>query len=116
MEAPVDQVGSPTYAEDVANAVLRLLSVDARGTYHFTGSGSCSRQEQATTILQLYGLNNSVEAVKNDDLRVQAKRPSFSVLDLARYSETTGHTPRSWQLSTAEYIEFLKQNEHELRS
>jgi dTDP-4-dehydrorhamnose reductase len=116
LEAPVDQVGSPTYADDVANAVLRLLSVKAVGICHFSNSGHCSRHEQATTILNLYGLNNSVEAVKNDDLRVQAKRPSFSVLDLTRYTETTGHTPRSWQQSTAEYIEFLKQNEHELRS
>ena len=116
LEAPVDQVGSPTYADDVANAVFRLLSVKAEGIFHFSNSAYCSRHEQAATILNLYGLNNSVEAVKNDDLRVQAKRPSFSVLDLTRYTETTGHTPRSWQQSTAEYIEFLKQNEHELRS
>jgi dTDP-4-dehydrorhamnose reductase len=61
-------------------------------------------------------LNNSVEAAKNDDLPVQAKRPPFSLLDLTRYIEFTGHTPRSWQESTAEYIEYLKQNEQELRS
>jgi dTDP-4-dehydrorhamnose reductase len=116
LEAPTDQVGIPTYAEDVANSIWRLLSIQESGVYHFANTGFCSRHEQAITILKLYGLNNSVEAVKNDALRVQAKRPSYSVLDVTRYMETTGHTPRSWQQSTAEYIEFLKQNEQELRS
>jgi dTDP-4-dehydrorhamnose reductase len=116
LQAPMDQVGSPTYAEDVANAISRLLSAQAAGIYNFSNHGLCNRHEQALTILESYGLKNSVEAVKNDDLRLPAKRPSFSVLDLTRYIEKTGHTPRSWQQSTAEYIDFLKQNEHELRS
>ena len=116
LQAPIDQVGSPTYAGDVAQAVLKLLTLQATGTYHFTNSGSCSRHEQAETILKLYGLNNSVEAVKNDVLPTPAKRPRFSMLDISRYMERTGHTPRTWQQSTAEYIAYLKQNENELRS
>ena len=68
------------------------------------------------TILQLYGLNNSVEPVKNDSLPTAAKRPQYSVLDCTRYTERTGHTPRTWQESTAEYIAFLKENHTELRS
>jgi dTDP-4-dehydrorhamnose reductase len=114
--APVNQIGSPTYAEDLATATLRLLEQRATGIVHFTNAGFCSRHEQAIAILQMYGLNNSVEAAKNDGLLVPAKRPPFSVLDTSRYAEITGHTPRSWQQSTAEYIEYLKQNEKELRS
>lgn len=116
LQAPVDQVGSPTYAGDVAQAVLKLLALQSTGVYHFTNSGSCSRNEQAETILKLYGLNNYVEAVKNDVLPTPAKRPRFSVLDISRYVESTGHTPRTWQQSTAEYVSYLKQNENELRS
>lgn len=116
LEAPDDQVGAPTYAEDVANAVMRLISTEATGVYNFNNYGQCNRHEQALAILSSYGLNNFVEAVKNDSLRLPARRPAFSVLDLARYMEKTGHTPRSWQQSTAEYVDFLKQNEHELRS
>ena len=116
LQAPSDQVGSPTYAEDVAKAVSNLLSVKATGVYNFSNQGHCTRLEQTAAILASYGLNNSVEAVKNDDLRLPAKRPSYSVLDLTRYMDKTGDTPRSWLRSTAEYIEFLKQNEHELRS
>ncbi len=116
LQAPVDQVGSPTYAGDVAQAVLKLLSLKTSGVYHFTNSGSCSRNEQAETVLKLYGLNNFVEAVKNDVLPTPAKRPGFSVLDITRYAKSTGHTPRTWQQSTAEYVAYLKQNENELRS
>jgi dTDP-4-dehydrorhamnose reductase len=116
LQAPVDQVGSPTYAGDVAQAVLKLQALQSSGVYHFTNSGSCSRNEQAETVLNLYGLNNFVEAVKNDVLPTPAKRPRFSVLDISRYVRSTGHTPRTWQQSTAEYVAYLKQNENELRS
>jgi len=116
LQAPVDQTGAPTFATDVASAIMRLLTIKFSGLCHFTNSGSCSRYEQAKTILELYGLNNSVEAVKNEMVPSPAQRPHFSVLDISRYIETSGHVPRSWQQSTSEYIAFLKQNEHELRS
>ncbi len=116
LEAPDDQLGAPTYSEDLARAVVKLLAANINNVVHFTNSGSCSRYEQAKTILQLYGLNNSVEAVKNEGLRLLARRPRFSVLDISLYVKITGHMPRSWQESTADYIVYLKQNEHELRS
>jgi dTDP-4-dehydrorhamnose reductase len=116
VQAPVDQIGSPTYAGDAATAVLKLLSTGAEGIFHFCNTGQCSRHEQAQTILQLYGLNNFVEPVKNDSLPTPAKRPHYSVLDCSHYIHSTGHTPRTWQQSTAEYIAFLKENEKELRS
>ncbi len=116
IQAPSDQVGAPTYADDVGSAVRRLMTLRLQGLFNFTGSGSCSRFEQAQIILKLYGLNNSVEAVKNDGLHSPAKRPPCSLLELTKYIESTGHTPRFWQQATADYIEFLKQNEYELRS
>ena len=116
VQAPVDQIGAPTYAGDVAAAVLKLLSLNCTGTYHFSNTGECSRHEQAETILRLYGLNNSVEPVKNDSLPTPAKRPNYSVLSCSHYIRTTGQTPRTWQQSTAEYIAYLKANEYELRS
>jgi dTDP-4-dehydrorhamnose reductase len=116
VQAPTDQVGAPTNSSDVAVAVLMLLSSRNTGIYHFCNSGQCSRHEQAETILKLYGLNNSVEPVKNDSLPTPAKRPNYSVLDCSHYIQTTGLTPRTWQQSTAEYVAFLKANEQELRS
>jgi len=116
LQALVDQIGCPTSAGDVAHALVKLLSIQATGMIHFANQGHCNRHEQARTILQLYGLNNSVEAVTNERLHLPAKRPHFSVLDISRYIHKTGLTPRTWQQSTAEYIVFLKENEHELDS
>ena len=116
VQAPIDQIGAPTNAGDVAAAVLKLSIARATGIYHFSNSGQCSRHEQAETILRLYGLNNSVEPVKNDSLPTPAKRPNYSVLDCSHYIRTTGLTPRTWQQSTAEYVAYLKANEQELRS
>ena len=116
LQAPVDQIGVPTSADDIVDASRRLFEAGATGVYHFSNSGSCSRFEQARTILQLYGLNNSVEPAKNDSLPTPARRPHYSVLDCTRYTERTGRTPRTWQQSTAEYIAFLKENDKELRS
>lgn len=116
LQAPDDQIGAPTYSDDLARGIVKMLAAGADKIVHFTNRGHCSRYEQAKTILQLYGLNNSVEAVKNEGLRLLAKRPRFSVLDISLYIKTTGHAPRSWQESTADYIVYLKQNEHELRS
>lgn len=115
LKAPSDQIGTPTYSEDVAAAMLKLLTSRTEGIFHFTNSGRCSRFEQAQTILKLYGLNNPVEAVTNESLSLPAKRPLYSVLDTSHYTKVTGHVPRTWQQSTAEYISFLKQNEAELR-
>lgn len=115
LKAPSDQIGAPTYAEDVAAATLNLLAARAEGIFHFTNAGECSRHEQARTILKLYGLNNPVEAVTNESLSLPAKRPPYSVLDASHYAKVTGHVPRPWQQSTAEYISFLKANENELR-
>jgi dTDP-4-dehydrorhamnose reductase len=115
LKAPSDQTGSPTYAEDVASATLKLLAARTEGIFHFTNAAQCSRHEQAQTILKLYGLNNSVEAVTNESLSLPAKRPLYSVLDTSHYAKVTGHVPRTWQQSTAEYISFLKKNENELR-
>lgn len=116
LQAADDQVGAPSYSEDVAAALVHLLRKEARGIIHFTNTGSCSRHEQAVTALRLYGLNNSVEAVKNEDLRNPAQRPHHSVLDIGKYIRTTGQTPRSWQQGMADYIAYLKENEYELRS
>jgi dTDP-4-dehydrorhamnose reductase len=115
LKAPQDQTGRPTYAEDVADAVLKLLVQKAEGIFHFANSGLCSRLEQARTILKLYGLNNPVEAATNESLSLPAKRPHYSVLDISYFTKKTGVVPRTWQQSTTEYISFLKQNEHELR-
>ncbi|MBI2305262.1 MAG: dTDP-4-dehydrorhamnose reductase [Chloroflexi bacterium] len=51
----MDEVASPTYAPDLAQAIGQLLDLRVYGTYHLTNSGGCSRFEYAQTILKLAG-------------------------------------------------------------
>ena len=88
------QISSPTYTEDLVFAVMRLLETDQFGTYHMTNSGSCSRYEFASTIMDLAGINKNLKRIIPD--HQLARRPAFSVLDHKRIKEV-GITPRHWK-------------------
>ncbi len=50
-----DEIGSPTYAPDLADALIRLIAYPLYGIYHFTNMGTCSRYEWARAVLELAG-------------------------------------------------------------
>ncbi len=105
-----DQVGSPTYTRDVADAILALLSHHARGILHVTNSGRCSWFDFAKAILESANLSHViVEPISTVELRRPAPRPAFSVLDTSKFTVTTGQTLRHWKEGLAAYF-------HELHS
>jgi dTDP-4-dehydrorhamnose reductase len=55
LQVVCDEISSPTYAPDLANALARLILTERYGIYHFTNDGACSRYEFARRILQLAG-------------------------------------------------------------
>ncbi len=75
-----DQVSSPTYAPDLAEAVYALLQERAWGVCHITNTGSCSRYEWAREILALTRWSGSIFPAASREFKLQAKRPEFSVL------------------------------------
>lgn len=76
-----DQVGSPTYARDLAEAIRQLLSRQLAGVYHVTNAGSCSWYAFAEAILQQAGLATvPVSPMTTAELDRPAPRPAFSVL------------------------------------
>jgi dTDP-4-dehydrorhamnose reductase len=91
-----DQVGRPTSAESLADITLRLLDRQARGTLHVTDSGQCSWYDLARTTLALVGSPCKVEPCSSSEYPTPAKRPSYSVLDLAPTIALVGNPP-SWQ-------------------
>ena len=100
-----DQVGTPTYTEDLARAVQRLLGTEHRGVLHFANSGECNRVEFAIAALQLAGLSQvPVERISSDELSRPAQRPPYSSLDTSRYTELTGETPRPWERTLRNYL------------
>ena len=92
-----DQTFSPTYAPDLAQALIALAESDARGLYHVTNEGACSWHELAETALRLAGLDAAVEKIRAQDLSRPAARPAYSVLSNERY-RAAGRPPlRPWR-------------------
>lgn len=99
-----DQRGSPTYAEDLADGILRLIDVEARGDFHVVNDGRCTWYEFATEILRLAGIDRPIRPCTTTEFPRPAKRPAYSVLDLSRYESATGHRPRDWTQAIAEFL------------
>ena len=81
-----DQIGSPTYAEDLAGGLLDLLDRGGRGLYHLANRGAASRLELARFALWTHaGLADlEIQPVKTVDFPLPAQRPLYTVLDCAR--------------------------------
>lgn len=109
-----DQLGSPTYTEDLANAIFSLLETEgprrSYGIYHFSNAGSCSWYEFAVEIVRLAQLNDlpvkveSIKPISTEDYPLPAKRPSYSVFSKQRYETITGRTIPEWRESLIRYF------------
>ncbi len=100
-----DEVGNPTYTQDVARAIAQLIETEQYGIYHFVNSGSCSRWAFANEILRLAGLT---EVINTPILGKEFKRPStpppFGALHNI-VGKAIGIELRPWQDALAEYIQ-----------
>ncbi|HEY2946771.1 MAG TPA: dTDP-4-dehydrorhamnose reductase [Vicinamibacteria bacterium] len=99
-----DQVFSPTYAPDLAAALVALVERDARGLLHVTNSGSCSWHELATAALEIAGVRASVEAIGSRELGAPARRPPYSVLANDRACAAGLAPLRPWRDALAEFL------------
>ena len=103
-----DQVASPTYTADLAKATLDLLDKNARGIYHITNSGYCSRYEWAEFILEKAGWKGNLVRGSSDEFKSAAQRPAFSVLDNFGTPEILGHSLQDWKDATERFLKELK--------
>ncbi|NMA07107.1 MAG: dTDP-4-dehydrorhamnose reductase [Ruminococcaceae bacterium] len=100
-----DQFGNPTNAADLAQSILMLTSIGAKGIYHCTNSGICSWYEFAKEIVGLSRLDSKVVPCTTEEFPSPAKRPKFSALDNSKLEKTLGIKMRSWQEAIKEYLE-----------
>jgi dTDP-4-dehydrorhamnose reductase len=99
-----DQLFSPTYAPDLAAAVVALVDRGARGLVHVTNEGACSWHDLAVAGLELAGVRADVERITTAELGSAARRPAYSVLSSARYRELGGPPLRPWREAVAEML------------
>jgi len=82
----VDQLGTPTYAVDLAKAIMHIISSKTKeyGIYHFSNEGVASWYDFAIAIFDLGNKKMHVNAIPTSDYPTPAKRPSYSVLDKSK--------------------------------
>jgi dTDP-4-dehydrorhamnose reductase len=99
-----DEIGSPTYTEDVASAVRQLVQTGAFGVYHFVNDGVASRYDFAREILRLSGRGHiPIEPIKLADFSRPSTPPPYT--PLRNFSGAAlGITLRPWQEALAEYL------------
>jgi dTDP-4-dehydrorhamnose reductase len=112
VDAIADKFSSPTYALDIAEMLPHFFNVDVSGgILHFTNPGPCSWQEYAQHALDCCREEGiplkakTVAPLKLADMKdFVARRPAYTVLATAKYTELTGQTPRSWREAVVDYI------------
>ena len=94
-----DQIGSPTYAGDLAEVLIKIVlsSSTNYGLYHFSNSGAISWYDFAVEIFTQFGKKIEVKPITTKDYPTAAKRPKFSVLETTKIENNFDCTLKDWQ-------------------
>ena len=106
-----DQVGTPTYAGDLADAIARIIEtgqLGKQGIYHFSNEGVCSWYDFAREICELSSNTCNIQPCHSDEFPSKVKRPHFSVLDKTKIKDTFGIEVPYWKDSLKKCIRELK--------
>lgn len=110
-----DQVGTPTYAGDLAMAILEIIQKTAfgivsfvPGTYHYSNEGVCSWYDFAIAIHQIYGIDCKVLAIESKDYPSPVARPPYSVLNKSKIKSIFGTQIPYWRSSLEKCILEIK--------
>jgi dTDP-4-dehydrorhamnose reductase len=87
-----DQIGSPTYAADLAQAILTIVTHPhwQAGIYHFSNEGEISWYEFAVAIQEIGGFDCALSGIPSSDYPTPAQRPHYSLLDKSKIATTFG--------------------------
>ena len=100
-----DQVGTPTYAGDLAKTILDIIDsekIDGNsGIYHFSNEGVCSWYDFAIEIRDLFKNECDIQPCHSDEFPSKVTRPNFSVLDKTKIKETFDLKIPHWKTSLA---------------
>jgi dTDP-4-dehydrorhamnose reductase len=99
-----DQQGSPTFAGDLASALVKFLDITEYGIYHLTGQGATTWYEFTREIFKQAGVNVTMEPCVTKEVPRPAPRPPYSVLDNAHWRAIGQGPLPSWQDGLKEYL------------
>ena len=105
-----DQVGTPTYAADLAETIVGIISsrrLDATGIYHYTDEGVASWYDFAKAINDFAGHRCDVRPCLSSEFPSKVRRPHYSVLDKSKIRSTFGLSIPHWTESLRRCLERL---------
>jgi dTDP-4-dehydrorhamnose reductase len=107
-----DQIGSPTYAADLAEAIMQMLESNLfiPGIYHYSNEGETSWFSFAEEIRRQTGSHCEVVPIPSSGFPTPAKRPAYSLLDKTKIKKDYGLSIPAWRSSLAVCIDLLKKN------
>ena len=110
-----DQIGTPTYAADLAKAILSIIQASEKdsskfisGVYHYSNEGVASWYDFAKAIFEISEIDCTVNPVLSDQFPTPAKRPHFSVLNKSKIKDNFGFDIPFWRDSLNDCIERIK--------
>lgn len=103
-----DQTGNPTWAFDLAKAILKIISLGKDkfipGIYHYSNSGTCTWFDFAQEIIRLTKISCEITPISSSEYPFPTKRPKFSMLDTAKISQLYHVELPEWHTSLKECI------------
>lgn len=111
-----DQVGTPTYAADLAQAIFTIIQspVWRPGVFHFSNEGVCSWYDFTLAIHHLYGgIDCRIVPILSEEYAYKTPRPHYSVLDKSKYKQTFGVSIPHWLDSLEKCITSLKEQQND---
>jgi dTDP-4-dehydrorhamnose reductase len=98
-----DEIASPTWTNDLAEAIALLIETGEYGTYHLAGEGECSRLEWATEIIRLAGVDVAIQEATQADFNLPFRKPVRSTL-ANRRAAAVGIRLRPWREALADHM------------
>jgi len=110
VEVVNDQIGSPTYAYDLAKVILKIILnyKTESGLFHYSNEGETSWFEFARSIKELYNLECKIIGVSSEEFKTLAKRPKYSLLNKSKIKTTFNLEIPSYEQSLKNCIEIIK--------
>ena len=109
-----DQTGTPTYARDLAEAIMQIISGVIRnqiafnaGIYNYSNEGLCSWYDFAVAIIEDAGLECEVIPILSEDYPTDAKRPAYSVMNKSKIKENYNIIIPHWRSSLKRCIKII---------
>lgn len=94
-----DQIGTPTHAVDLAEALLKIIVSGKKlyGTYNFSNEGQCSWYDFAKKIFEVNNVSITLHPIPTSNYPTPARRPKYSVLDKTKIKEAFGLDIKKWE-------------------